>query len=65
MPRAVDLAAGGWSLTGIATFATGQPLYLTAPNRTGGFVLDRLPNRVCGAQSGNLSATFAQWVLVV
>jgi len=55
MPRAADLAAGAWSLTGIATFATGQPLYLTAPNRTGGLILDQLPNRVCGGQSGNLS----------
>jgi hypothetical protein len=55
MPRAGDLAAGGWSLTGIATFATGQPLYLTAPNRTGGLILDQLPNRVCDGRSNNLS----------
>ena len=55
MPRGVDLAAGGWSLTGIATFETGQPLYLTAPNRTGGLVLDQLPNRICDGRSQNLS----------
>jgi hypothetical protein len=55
MPRAADLAAGGWSLTGIATFDTGQPWYPTAPNRTGGLILNQLPTRVCGGQSGNLS----------
>jgi hypothetical protein len=53
--RGADLAAGGWSLTGIATFATGQPIYLTAPNRTGSLVLDQLPNRVCDGRSGSLS----------
>jgi Carboxypeptidase regulatory-like domain len=55
MSRGADLAAGGWSLTGIATFATGQPIYLTAPNRTGGFLLDQLPDRVCDGRSNNLS----------
>jgi hypothetical protein len=55
MPRVANLAAGGWTLTGIATFATGQPLFLTAPNRTGGFILDQLPNRVCDGRSQNLS----------
>jgi len=54
MPRIADLASG-WSLTGIATFATGQPLYLTAPNRTGGLVLDQLPDRVCDGRRNNLS----------
>jgi hypothetical protein len=50
------LAAGGWSLTAIATFATGQPIYLSAPNRTGTFALDQLPNRVCDGRSHNLSS---------
>jgi hypothetical protein len=56
VPRAADLAAGGWSLTAIATFATGQPIYLSAPNRTGTFGLDQLPNRVCDGRSHNLSS---------
>jgi hypothetical protein len=55
VPRVANLAAGGWNLTGIVTFATGQPLYLTAPNRTGGLILDQLPNRVCDGRSGSLS----------
>lgn len=50
-----DLAVGGWSLTAIVTFATGQALNLTAPNRTGGLLLDQLPNRVCDGRSQNLS----------
>jgi hypothetical protein len=54
--RAADLAVGGWSLTGIVTFQTGQPLYLTAPNQTGGLVLDQLPNRICDGRSSNLSS---------
>ena len=56
MSRGVDLAAGGWNLTGIVTFQTGQPLYLTAPNRTGGLVLDQLPDRVCDGRSSSLSS---------
>jgi hypothetical protein len=55
MPTAADLVTGGWTLTAIATFATGQPLYLSAPNRTGGLVFDQLPNRVCNGQNGRLS----------
>jgi hypothetical protein len=55
MPRAADWATGGWTLTGIVTVATGQPLYLTAPNLTGGLFLDQLPNRICDGRSSKLS----------
>jgi hypothetical protein len=51
----VDLAAGGWAASGITTFATGQPIYLTAPNRSGNLLLNPLPNRVCDGRSGKLS----------
>src|SRR5262249_15786415 len=51
MPKAADLALGHWNITAITTFATGNPLYLTAPNRTGGLVFDQLPNRVCDGRS--------------
>ena len=30
-------------------------MFLTAPNRTGSFVFDQLPNRVCDGRSHNLS----------
>jgi hypothetical protein len=55
MPRVADLVAGRWTLTGIATFASGQPVYLTAPNQTGGFLNTPLPNRVCDGRSDKLS----------
>jgi hypothetical protein len=55
MPRVADLIAGGWTLTSIATFATGQPVYLTGPNQTGAFLTTPLPNRVCDGRDSNLS----------
>jgi hypothetical protein len=50
-----NAVAGGWTLTTIATFATGQPVYLTAPNQTGGFLATPLPNRTCDGRSSKLS----------
>ena len=55
LPRPVSLLAGGWSVAGIATFATGQPVYLTAPNQTGGYLNTPLPNRVCDGRNNQLS----------
>ena len=55
IPRLMDVAAGGWTLTGIITFATGQPIYLTAPNQTGGLLDTPLPNRVCDGRSDELA----------
>jgi hypothetical protein len=57
MPRAADLIAGGWTVTSIATFATGQPVYLTGPNQTGAFLTTPLPNRVCDGRSDRLSGS--------
>jgi hypothetical protein len=51
--QATDLVAGGWTLTTIATFTTGQPIYLTAPNQTGALLTTELPNRVCDGRSGH------------
>jgi len=53
--RVVDLVAGAWNLTGIAAFATGQPVYLTAPNQTDGLFDTPLPNRVCDGRDSRLS----------
>jgi hypothetical protein len=55
MPRWADVAAGGWTFTAIATFATGQPVILSAPNQTGSPFINPLPNRVCDGRSGQLS----------
>jgi hypothetical protein len=55
MSRAINSVIGGWTLTTIATFATGQPVYLTGPNQTGGYLDTPLPNRVCDGRSDQLS----------
>jgi hypothetical protein len=51
--RAARAAVGGWTVTGIVTLSTGQPVYLTAPNTTGSLYISPLPNRIC---NGNDSA---------
>jgi hypothetical protein len=56
MPRAADLVAGGWSLTGLAVFATGVPIFLTGPNRTGSPNVSHRPNRVCDGRDDSLSS---------
>jgi hypothetical protein len=55
-PRWVDLAIGEWTVTAITTFSTGQPVILTAPNRTGSAFITPLPNRVCDGRSDQLSS---------
>ena len=44
LPRTIDWAVGGWTLSGIVTFATGQPVYLSAPNQTSAALGTPLPN---------------------
>jgi hypothetical protein len=56
LPGWVDLALGGWTLSAITTFATGQPVMLTAPNQTGSASINPLPNRVCDGRSDRLSS---------
>ena len=46
---------GGWSVTTIATFQTGQPVLLSGPNQTSTLFLAHLPNRVCNGNSDQLS----------
>jgi hypothetical protein len=55
MPRWADAFAGGWSVSGIVTFATGQPVALRGPNQTGSTLIAHLPNRVCDGRSDGLS----------
>jgi len=55
LARWADVATGNWSLSAITTFATGQPVNLTAPNQTGSAFVNPLPNRVCGGRSNQLS----------
>jgi len=60
MPRAADLLAGGWSATAIVSAATGQPVYLTGPNRTGSPLILHLPDRVCDGRDARLSDNLRQ-----
>jgi hypothetical protein len=50
-----QLAIDGWIVTAIATFSTGQPLNLRAPNQTGSPFITPLPNRLCDGRSDLLS----------
>jgi hypothetical protein len=53
--RAVDLLVGGWSISGIATIATGQPVILRGPNRTDNALVIHLPDRVCDGRNSEIS----------
>lgn len=50
MPRGLDYVVGGWTLTTIATFSNGLPIFITVPNRTGSPFVSHRPNRVCGGE---------------
>src|SRR5262249_18832378 len=54
MSRALDLAAGGWTVTAITSFATGTPVSLNAANTTGTSNITQRPNRVCNRNSSEL-----------
>ncbi len=54
MPTAIDLLAGGWVLTGIATFQSGVPISLTSANTTGVVSTVIRPNQVCNGTDHNL-----------
>jgi len=54
LSRGLDLLAGGWTVTGIASFATGAPIFLSGPNRTGSTNVTHRPNRVCDGRSSDL-----------
>jgi len=55
MPRGADLAAGGWILTGIMTFATGVPIFISSPNTTGVANTTIRSNRLCNGADSKLS----------
>ncbi len=46
---------GGWTMSAIATFATGQPILMGGPNQTNTLYLNHLPNRVCDGRNDQLS----------
>jgi hypothetical protein len=50
------MGIGGWSITAITVFSTGQPTNLRAPNQTGSPYITPLPNRVCDGRSDALAS---------
>jgi hypothetical protein len=54
MSRALDLAAGGWTVTAITSFATGTPVALSAANTTATSNITTRPSRLCAGGSSDL-----------
>lgn len=55
LPRAADLALGGWIFTGIATFSSGPPIFITSPNTTGVVYTSVRANRLCNGSNSKFS----------
>jgi hypothetical protein len=55
IPGWANMAAGGWLLSAITTFASGQPVIMSAPNQTRCPVINPLPDRVCDGRDSQLS----------
>ena len=51
---ALDILAGGWTVTAISTFATGTPVFLSAPATTASLNITHRPNRICDGNDSNL-----------
>jgi hypothetical protein len=56
VPFGTGRLASGWTISAIATMATGQPVLLTGPNQTGSLFVNHLPNRICDGRDSNLSS---------
>ena len=56
LPRWAGFAVRQWTMSAIVTFATGQPVLLTAPNQTGSPFIRPLPNRICDGRSVQLAS---------
>jgi hypothetical protein len=54
MARGLDLLAGGWTITAIAVFATGTPIFLSSPATTASLNVTHRPNRLCDGNDSNL-----------
>ncbi|MDX2269078.1 MAG: TonB-dependent receptor [Bryobacter sp.] len=56
IPLALDYLAGGWTLTTIASFQTGIPFDITAPNTTGSPFVAHRTNRSCSGVDSDLAS---------
>jgi len=54
MAPALDMIAGGWTVTGITAFATGTPIFLSGPATTASLNITHRPNRICDGNDGSL-----------
>jgi hypothetical protein len=54
MSPALDLLAGGWTMTAISAFATGTPVFLSGPATTASLNITHRPNRICDGNTSNL-----------
>lgn len=54
MNAAAEAVAGGWSVTAIATFASGVPFDVTGPNTTGFNNITHRANRLCDGRNSTL-----------
>jgi hypothetical protein len=54
MAPALDLIAGGWTVTTISTFASGTPVFLSGPATTASLNITHRPNRICDGNDSNL-----------
>jgi hypothetical protein len=52
---AVNAIAGEWTITGITTFATGFPIFITSPSQTSSIYVSQRPNRSCDGGDPRLS----------
>ncbi|MDX1981945.1 MAG: carboxypeptidase-like regulatory domain-containing protein [Bryobacteraceae bacterium] len=51
-----NAALGGWTLTGITTFGTGAPVFISGPARTQSIYISHRPNRVCDGRDSSLAS---------
>ena len=54
MSPALDMIAGGWTVTGIATFSTGTPIFISAAAQTASTNITQRPNRICDGNDSHL-----------
>ncbi len=53
--QAADYVVGGWTVTGITSFATGFPIFITSPASTPSAYISHRPNRLCDGADSSLS----------
>ncbi len=55
LPSYATWLFGDWTVTALATFATGFPIFITAPSETASIYIAERPNRICSGSDSSLS----------